>query len=132
LSGLKIANSQYKLSEFDLEKIINTRVTKSDFTFQPAEIDIFYDSLDQHVKDLLSPDDLCDIDFNNRAYYSFYDMEDGNCLAVDKNQQVYSLIHDAKPMSTKMKTSFTEILENIKNNRFDLEKHLSERYKNNK
>ena len=132
VSGLKIKNSQYQLSEFDLGKIHNKGVTKSVFTFPPSDIDIFYDALDQETKNKLNPDDLFDIDFNNRTFYSFCDLEDGNYLAVDKNLKVYSLIHDAKPMVTGIKTSFSNILSEIEDNKFDKEKHLEERYRNSK
>ncbi len=132
VSGLKIENSHYQLSEFDLGKINNKSVTKSVFTFPPRDIDIFYESLDQEIKNKLNSDDLFDIDFNNRTFYSFLDLEDGNYLAVDKNQKVYSLVHDAKPMATAMKISFSDILTDIANNKFDKEEHLAERFKSSK
>lgn len=132
LAGLKITNSQYELKEFDLGKITTHSVVKSEFIFPPNAIDIFYNSLDQAIKDILSPNDLFDIEFNNRTFYAFYDMEDGNYLAVDKDRAVYSLVHDARPMTTKMKISFMEILNAIKDNQFDKEAHLDKRYKNSK
>lgn len=132
MAGLKITNSHYELREFDLGKITAGNVVKSEFIFPPNEIDIFYNSLDPAIKNLLSPSDLFDIDFNNRTFYSFYDMEDGNYLAVDKNLVVYSLVHNARPMVTKMKISFMEILNAIKDNRFDKVAHLEKRYNNNK
>ncbi len=132
ISGLKIKNSEYQLSEFDLDKINNNGVSKSVFTFPPNEIDIFYDALDQEIKNKLNPDDLFDIDFNNRTFYSFCNLEDGNYLAVDKNLKVYSLVHDAKPMVTGIKISFSDILSEIADNKFDKEKHLEERYRNSK
>jgi hypothetical protein len=132
VSGLKITNSQYLVNEFDLEKIKNSSVVKATFTFPPGDIDIFYDSLDQEIKNKLNPEDLFDIDFNNRTFYSFLDLDDGNYLAVDKTLKVYSLVHDAKPMAAGMKTSFSEILSDIANNEFDKEKHLEERYRNSK
>ena len=130
--GLKIKNSHYQADEFDLGKINNKGVTTAAFTFPPNDIDIFYDSLDQEIKNKLNPNDLFDIDFNNRTFYSFYDLEDGNYLAVDKQLKVYSLVHDAKPMATGIKISFNDILSDIANNKFDKEKHLEERYRNSK
>jgi hypothetical protein len=132
VSGLKIENSHYQLREFDLGKINNKDVTKAEFTFPPSNIDIFYDSLDQEIKNKLNPDDLFDIDFNNRKFYSFCDLENGNYLAVDKNLNVYSLVHDAKPMVRGIKISFNDILSEIANNKFDKEKHLEERLRNSK
>ena len=72
-------------------------------------------------------DKLEEIELNGRSYFSILDLEDGNCIAIDKKLNVYSLVHDAKPMSKKMKIDLEEFLNNI--NSFDSEKHLSERYK---
>jgi hypothetical protein len=131
LAAINIANSQYELSEFDLTRITG-RIVKSEFIFPPNEIDVFYNSLDQTIKNILNPDDLFDIEFDNRTYYSFYDMEDGNYIAVDKKLNVYSLVHDAIPMVAKIKMSFFDILNVIKENRFDKEAHLDDRYGNRK
>jgi len=105
---------------------------KTDFTFPPTAIDLFYDGLDTEIKQKLNPDDLSEIDFNNRIYYSFYDLEDGNYLAVDKNLKVYSLVHDAKPIAKGMKITFIDILSEIAENKFDKKQHLDERYRNRK
>ncbi|MGN6163698.1 MAG: hypothetical protein ACTHOF_04080 [Flavisolibacter sp.] len=130
--GLKITNSDYQLNEFDLRKRKADNVSKSDFAFPPSDIDLFYERLDTEIKQKLNPDDLSEIDFNNRVYYSFFDLEDGNYLAVDKNLNVYSLVHDAKPMAKRLKNTFMEVLSDLQNNKFDKEKHLAERYSNGK
>jgi len=130
IAGLKIANSDYLLSEFDLKRVLNKNVIKEPFEFPPSEIDVFYNSLDSEIRSMLNPDDLFDMDFNNRTFYSFYDLEDGNYLAVDRNQKVYSLVHDAKPMAKILDVSFFEILNDIVSQRFDKDQHLDERYRN--
>lgn len=132
LAGFKISNSDYLLDEFDLEKISTANIKKRTFDFPPNEIDLFYDSLDDKIKTMLKSDDIFDIDYNNRTFYAFYDLENGNFLAVDKNQNVYSLIHDAKPATTKIKYSFEEILVDIKTGSFDKDKHVDERYRKSK
>ena len=132
VSGLKITNSAYQLNEFDIQNINTDHVVKTDFSFPPSAIDLFYDSLGTEIKQMLNIDNLSEIDFNNRIYYSFYDLEDGNYLAVDKKLKVYSLIHDAKPMATSMKITFNEILRDIAENKFDKETHFEERYRNTK
>lgn len=132
ITGLRITNSNYNLAEFDLQQINNNNIVKTSFDFLPSEIDIFYDNLNQNVKGKLNPNDLSEIDFGNRTFYTFYEMEDGNYLAVDKKENVFSLVHDARPMATKMKITFFDILDDIANNRFDKEKHLEERYKKSK
>lgn len=128
--GIKINNSDYQLNEFDLIKLKTENISKVDFIFPPSEIDLFYDRMETDIKQMLNPDSLFEIEFNNRSYYSFLDLEDGNCLAVDKNLNVYSLIHDAKPMAKRLKNPFVEVLSEIQSNKFDKEKHLEERYSN--
>jgi hypothetical protein len=129
--GLKITNSGYQLNEFDINQIKAAQIIKKEFTFPQSDSDIFYGSLDDEIKEKLKPDDLFEIDYDNRTYFSFYELEDGNYLAIDKNMKVYSLIHDAKPAVSLMKISFKEIISDIINNKFDKQQHFENRYKNN-
>ncbi len=131
LSGFKITNAKYNYEEFDLDQIISKNVIRNHFEFPPDEGDLFYDSLGAEVKKLLRPDDLYEVSgLNNRTLYAFLDLEDGNCLAVDKKQNVYSLVHDIRPAVSKIKYSFLEILTAIADGKFDKEKHLAERCRN--
>lgn len=129
LTGIKIENSNYEIEEFDFKRLISDNLKQTSMDFPPTAIDLFYNRLDYQLKSRLNPDNLIDIDFNDRTYYAFYDLEDGNYLAVDKKLTVYSLVHDALPMSKKMKYSLSEILDYIESGDFDEEKHLNERYK---
>lgn len=132
VAAIKISNSKFILNNFDLMKINIKNISKSDFEFPPNDVDIFYNSLDNEIKEKLKIDDIFDIDFNNKTFFAFYDLEDGNYLAVDKKEKVYSLVHDAKPMTKTLKYTFNEILSEISENKFDKEKHLEERYRNSK
>lgn len=132
ICGLSISHSAYQLSEFDLEQITSKNMMQSSFEFPPDPIDLFYNSLDQEIKDKLAIEDLEEIDYNNRTFYSFCDLENGNYLAVDKNHKVYSLVHDARPMAKGLKISFIDILNEMANDQFDKEMHLNERYENSK
>ncbi len=128
VSAIKTSNDNFQISAFDITKINVEKVTKIPFEFPPDDIDIFYNSLDKDIQERLNLNEIFDIDFNGKTYYVFYDLEDGNYLAVDKNQKVYSLVHDAKPMAKTMKCNFNEILNEISENKFNKEKHLDERY----
>lgn len=130
ICGLRISN--YELSALDLNQISSKDCMQSNFEFPPDPIDLFYDALPQEIKNKLAIEDLEEIEFNNRTFYSFYDLEDGNYLAVDKNAKVYSLVHDAKPMAKGLKIAFIDMLNEIANNQFDSETHLNERYKSSK
>lgn len=128
ISGIRISNDNFQISQFDISKINTEKITKIDFSFPPDDIDVFYNSLDQDIKNKLNIDDIFDIEFNRKTYYVFFNLEDGNYLAVDKNQKVYSLVHDAKPMSKLMKISFLQMINKLSENNFNKEKHLEERY----
>lgn len=130
--GLKITESAYQLKEFDLQRIKADNVIRANFSFPASEIEIFYKNLSPEIKQNLNSDDLSEIDFNSRIYYSFYDLEDGNYLAVDKNLNIYSLVHDAKPIVKRLKESFIEILKDLKSGKFDKNEHLDKRYSNTK
>jgi len=131
IQGLLITNSKYELKEFDLTKINTSNISKNEFFFPRGEIDLFYDKLPQNIKAILNQNSMSEIDFANRTYYSFYDLEDGNYLAVDKQQNVYSLVHDARPLVKKMKVTFKSVLDELANGTFNKERHLDERYRGN-
>ena len=128
LRGVKIANSGYWPREFDLSKIDSSEVRSDTFVFPPDEIELFYQALDPEVQKRLKLEEMFDVQPNKKTYYVFYDLEDGNVLATDKQQRVFSLVHDATPMVKRMKQSLSEILFDIDNRTFDAEKHLEERY----
>ena len=130
LSGLRIERSDYQLEEFDLKNIQSEKLERTPVEFPPSEIDLFYEKLDDSLKSKIRPEDIFDIDFNNRTYYVFYDLEDGNYLAIDKKLNVYSLVHEARPMAKKLKCTLAEILSDIETQQFDKDKHLEERFKN--
>jgi hypothetical protein len=130
LVGFRIENSNYEIEEFDLKKIESKNHQRTPMDFPPSEIDLFYDRLDDNLKSKLNPDEIFDIDFANRTYYVFYDLEDGNYLAADKKLNVYSLVHDARPMAKKLKYSLADILVDLETKKFDKDKHLEERFKN--
>ena len=129
LAGLRIENSNYEIEEFDLKGIQNQNLEQTVLTFPPSEVDLFYARLDDNVKNKLNPDDIFDIDLNHRTFYAFYDLEDGNYLAADKKLNIYSLVHDARPMVKKLKYSLEGILVAIEEKNFDKDKHLEERFK---
>jgi hypothetical protein len=130
LAGLRIERSDYQLEEFDLKNMQNEKLEKTAIELPPSEIDLFYEKLDDSLKEKIDSNDIFDIDFNNRTYYVFYDLEDGNYLATDKKLNVYSLIHDARPMAKKLEYSLADILNDIETKKFDKDKHLEDRFKN--
>jgi len=129
LWAIKISNSNYELSEFDLSSIKSINFSINSFEFPARKVDLFYDQLDHDIRQLLDYNNVFDTDFDGKTYYEFYDLEDGNYLAVDENLDVYSFVYGADPVILKMKISFIDILKEISNNQFNKELHLDERYK---
>ena len=126
--GLKITNSNYQLKEFDLKKINSEHTIKHPVHFEPGEAELLYESLAPDLQAKIDPWLFGEIEFNNKIFFPFYDLEDGNYFAIDKNETVYSLIHDAHPTAARMKISLREILEQLENNTFDIAEHMNERY----
>lgn len=127
--ALKISHSNYDFKEFDFTKIKNNSIDVSNFEFPARQVDLFYDNLDEAIKERLDYNDLFDEEFDGKLFYTFYGLEDGNSLAVDEELNVYSIVYDTDNMIAKMNTSFLKILEDIAANRFDAESHLAARYK---
>jgi len=132
VEAIKINNNSLLLKNFDISKINIENISMTSFEFPPNDVEIFYDSLSNEIKGKLNIEDIFDIEFNGKTYFAFYDLQDGNYLAVDKKGKVYSLVHDATPMAKGLKYTFGEILNEISENKFDAEKHMDGRYiKNN-
>lgn len=129
LWAIKIHNSNYEADEFDLSSIKNINLSQNHFEFPARKVDLFYDQLDNEIKQRLDYNNVFDTDFDGKTYYEFYDLEDGNYLAVDENLDVYSFVYAADPVIAKMKISFIDLLKEISNNQFNKELHLDERYK---
>lgn len=128
LTGFRVSNLNYEIGEFDLNRIENSEIRVEPYDFEPDELEVFYDSLDPEVRRRLKLEDMFEVQPNNRTYFAFYDLEDGNYLATDKKQKVYSLIHDARPMVKRLNQSLLEILLEIEDGSFDKEEHLEDRY----
>lgn len=132
LVGIKISNGEYEPSEFDLDRIDLSALESEPFFFEPDEIEIFLESLDSEIRKRLKEDEIFDIEVDGCDYFAFYDLDDGNYLATDKKQRVFSLVHGARPTIKRLNPSFLEILIELENNDFNTEKHLDERYSNSK
>lgn len=126
--GLKISHSHYDFNEFDFSNVRNNNIDISNFEFPPRPVDIFYDNLDEAIKERLDYNDVFDEEYYGKVFYTFYGLEDGNSLAVDEELNVYSIVHDTNNMISKMETSFLQILEDLAANRFDEKSHLDQRY----
>lgn len=128
ITGLRITHSHYDLAEFDLQKINVSNVIKESIDFPPDGLALFYTTLPDDIKALLRETDVEEVEYGHRIFYSFFDLGDGNCLAMDKKMNVYSVVHDARPATQKMDTTLQTIIDEISAGTFDAQQHLDGRY----
>lgn len=96
---------------------------------KPVEIENFYAQLDDSCKGFIDYHDIIPISFENMIIFTFYDLEDGNYFAVDRDGNAYSCIHDARPFIVKMNMKAKELIECIQNKTFNIQEHFEVRYK---
>ncbi|MCU0438902.1 MAG: hypothetical protein MUC49_13460 [Raineya sp.] len=96
---------------------------------EPTEIEDFYIQLDDTCKGFINYDDIIPLLFENTTIFLFYDLEDGNYFATDRDGNAYSCIHDARPFVVKMNIKAKKLIESIQNKTFDIQKHFDDRYK---
>lgn len=119
---------EFTVTDFDLNQINTTDLSVEILVLPPSVLELFLDTLGPNIRSLIKVEELEEIELNNRTFYGFLDLGEGNAIAFDKKGTVYSLVHDAKPMAKKMKISLPEILVAISEGRFDEESHLKDRY----
>ncbi|KOY87272.1 hypothetical protein AD998_14930 [bacterium 336/3] len=116
-------------------KIINIFNSKDKYPkpesidLKPVEIENFYSQLDDSCKGFIDYHDIIPLLFENTVIFFFYDLEDGNYFATDKDGNVYSCIHDVKPFVIKMNIKAKKLIESIQNKTFDIQKYFDDRYK---
>jgi hypothetical protein len=132
LAGINVQHAEFRRHEFDVTRINTANITTTALELPETDQDRFIKTLDEDIKQKINVADMFEIEDGNKIFYTIYDLEDGNYLAVDKNQNVYSLVHDARPVSKKMNISLKDILDQIANGAFDAEQHFDERYRTSK
>ncbi len=128
LSGIKISNSNYELREFDLNKIQFQELDTETVIFPPSDFEILMNSLEEGIKEKIDVDSSIEIELDGRTYFTILDLEDGNYIAIDKKQKVYSLVHDAKPASKLLKQTIHDFLAQVESGQFKIDEHLEKRY----
>ena len=128
----KCTKVDFEPSEFDVNQIDCSSLRKVEVVVPPSPVELLIATLPTDSQALIDLADLEEIEYNNRTYYAFFDLENGNWLAFDKKGSVYSIVHDAKLAVTKMKVSLPEILAQIAEQRFDVDAHFEQRYKRSK
>mgnify|MGYP000851840759 CR=1 FL=1 len=120
---------EFTVTDFDLNQINTTDLLVETLDLPPSALELFLETLGPDIRSLIKVEDLEEYELNNRTFYGFLDLGEGNSIAFDKKGTVYSLVHDAKPMVKKMKISLPEILKAISEGHFNQESHLDDRYR---
>jgi hypothetical protein len=129
LIGIKTGNAAFRRHELDVKRINTTNISTSAVPVPETSQDKFIKTLGEDIRQKINLDDMFEIEDGTKKFYTIFDLEDGNYLAIDEQQQVYSLVHDARPANKKMNIALRDILDQIAAGTFDAEQHLNERYK---
>jgi hypothetical protein len=75
---------------------------------------------------LLEIENTFEIELDNKFYYTIFDMEDGNYIAVDKKGKVYRLIHDHEQPVKKIAEKVEAFLNAYSGDKKGLEKYMDQ------
>jgi hypothetical protein len=74
--------------------------------------------------DLLDLNNLGEFELENKLYYQIKDLEDGNYLAIDRDGQVFGLIHDPYKIEL-LNKSLRQFVSDVNSGKFDFEKYIN-------
>lgn len=115
--------------EFDVKNISITdlRIEKLEME-NPDEklVRLILQKIPEEQLNLLEIEDSFEISLEANLYYTIFDMEDGNYIAIDKDGSVYRLIHDHNQPVQKIAESVTILLSGYSGNKKELEKYMIE------
>ena len=113
--------------EFDFESIrINNLNTETLSIENPDEKTLrkILAKLPKNKLEQIEIADTFEIELNDSFYYTIFDLEDGNYIAVDKHGIVYRLIHDHENPVKKIADSVDLIFDSYTGNKKELEKYM--------
>ena len=113
--------------EYDLESIRINKLTTEILKTENPDEEILRKILKSLPKDKLEQIEIADtfeIELDNKFYYTVFDMEDGNYIAVNKQGKVYRLIHDHEIPAKKIFDSLDMLLESFSYDKKELEKYF--------
>ncbi len=82
--GLKIGNNDFKLFDLNSDRIKRENINSTSFEFEPDESDILWDQLSTNIKESLQENYFQEIELSGRTFFQIFDLEDGNCIAINK------------------------------------------------
>jgi hypothetical protein len=124
-----IAFSKSLNDEYDLS---NVRV--SALTSEPLKVDDseqktllrILKNIHEDIKEKIEVDDTFEIELDEKKYYTIFDMEDGNYLAVDSKGRVYRLIHDHEIPAKMIFENVNELMKEFNDDKINFVKYLDD------
>jgi len=116
------------LDEYDLSRLDFEKVRDEELKLEETEALSFYEKIPPGEREKINLHEFIEIDYDGKQYFTIYDLEDGNYIAIDKSMVVYSLVHDAEPPILKIDSDLKKILNDIESGKFNEEEHLDLRY----
>ena len=113
---------------YDLSNVIADHIQIENLPLQNPDLEIvnkILKTLSQKQKQTLDIESTFEIILNNRSYYTVLDMEDGNCIAIDKSGAFYRLNHDHEHPSRKIAKNSDEFFTIYDGNKSKLESIMS-------
>ena len=115
--------------EFDLTRIVanNPQIEVIELE-NPAEKTLrnILNGLSDEQLQLIELEHTFEIDLDSKLYYTIFDMEDGNYIAIDKTGQVYRLIHNHDQPVKKIADSAETLLFTYSGDKNDFKKYMDE------
>lgn len=115
--------------EFDLDNIKVNDLKTEVFEIQNPDEKILREILngmtDEQIQ-LVEVEDCFEIELDNKFYYTLFDMEDGNYIAIDRKGKVYRLIHDHEQPVKKIADSAEAFLIAYSGDKRELEKYMDD------
>lgn len=127
---LQIIKLDFKIlikKEFEIQNLKKDVLTAETFEIQNEDKENLLAILKDLPKDkfeMLEIEDTFEIELEEGSYYTIFDMEDGNYIAIDKKSIVYRLLHDDKKPVKKIYNNIQDFFDVYDGNKEMLEEYM--------
>jgi hypothetical protein len=123
LSLIEIEDPEKFHKTYDYTQLQIGEIKIKTISFENLDIKIARNILKNVSKDKLKQldiEDAIEIVYNDNLYYTILDMENGNYIAVDKNEKVYRLNHEHTEKVKKISNNIDEFFDLYKGSKLNL------------
>lgn len=129
IQHILLPNESFIKNEYDLNNIKTNNIKLSTLVHinpDKKKLKKILKNLTSKQIDLIELDDTFKIEMNNKLFYTIFDMEDGNYIAVDKSVSVFRLIHDHKFPVKKIFDNVELLLDDYDGEKYKLNKYFED------